>query len=228
MDTLDIYYIPQKDDQIWSVVSENQVLVSTLEVEENTIINGISLTSLIDLTLDFPNSTTIGSQLSKTSVKPINLGSPEFWLEQLKQLGYQPQCSKMFEGECTMNRDDLTRDIIIFGDYDLNKYSGGVRNFEDLTVDKLKQLLDQGFIKPTERQNCSPDTASILEFMEKYPSYLAHGYTVTIKRSDYRVTLTGVSKDGSSDSEQETNDFISLFSDADEFHIGNIMFCWFD
>ena len=70
-----------------------------------------------------------------------------------------------------MNRDDLTRDIIIFGDYDLSKYSGGVRDFEDLTVDKLKQLLDQGFIKPTERQNCSPDTASILEFMEKYPSY---------------------------------------------------------
>ena len=38
------------------------------------------------------------------------------------------------------------RDEIIFGNYDPDAYMGGIRIFEDMSYDTLKQLVDEGFV----------------------------------------------------------------------------------
>ena len=127
-----------------------------------------------------------------------------------------------------MNRKYKVRDTIVFGGYEPKEYIGGIRNFNDLDVDRLQQLLEQKFIKPHERQNYCPSTLQMLEFMKQYPGYVANGYVVSIERKDYRITLTGLSKDKPASSEQEITDFNQLFGDADELKVGDKMFCWFD
>ena len=126
-----------------------------------------------------------------------------------------------------LNQDEATRDTLIFGEHDPQAYSGGIRRFEGLSLNKLKKLLELKFIDPEERQNYSPTTAEILRFMKRYPAYKAHGYVVTIDRSDYRVTLEGVSKEDFADSDKELMDFTELFKHADEFD-PVYMYCWYD
>lgn len=126
-----------------------------------------------------------------------------------------------------LNTDIAGRDKIIFGEYDPDAYAGGIRNFEGMQLDTLKKLIEKNFIRAAERQNEAPTTAQILAFMERYPEYTAHGYAVTSKRFDYRVTIEGVSKGNVADTVQELEDFTRLFGNADNFNTG-IMDCWFD
>lgn len=126
-----------------------------------------------------------------------------------------------------LNRDFNTRDKMIFGGFNPNEYRGGVRDFENLSLDTLKTLLEKNFIEPDESQNGSPTTAQILNFMERYPDYTAHGYAVSPNRFDYRITLTGVCKDTGANSPQELQAFTQLFEDAD-FIDATTMYCWFD
>ncbi len=83
------------------------------------------------------------------------------------------------------------------------------------------------FIDPDEKQNDCPAVKEIFEFMKKYPGYTAHGYAVEKNQSSYRVTLTGVEKEGDLDSLDELKDFADLFGHADELHAENL-YCWFD
>ena len=127
-----------------------------------------------------------------------------------------------------LNKDIETRDKIIFGKYREATYKhGGVREFEGMTRDTLKQLLDQDFADPDERQNLSPTIIEIYEFMAKYPEYTAHGYAVSNSRDDYRVSIDGVSKGRQSDSVKEYTDYMTLFRYCDEFN-PRTMYCWFD
>lgn len=127
-----------------------------------------------------------------------------------------------------LNRDIETRDKIIFGSYKDSKYRfGGIRSFRGLDVDTLKILLDQNFIDPEETQNESPTVFEIYSFMEDYPSYTAHGYTVVDSQEDYRVSLEGVEKGEPAYSIEELKDYMSLFRGADEFD-ESTMYCWFD
>ncbi|MBQ3433665.1 MAG: hypothetical protein II857_04105 [Selenomonadaceae bacterium] len=126
-----------------------------------------------------------------------------------------------------MNQDVQTRDKLIFGEYNPDAYLGGVRYFENLSLDTLNTLLENKFIAAGERQNDAPTTAQIQSFMARYPEYTAHGYAVAITRPDYRVTLEGVSKGRGADSAQELADFTELFKFADELNTAT-MDCWFD
>lgn len=132
-----------------------------------------------------------------------------------------------FDEPRTLNRDAKTRDELIFGEFNPEAYCGNIRHFESLTVDTLKRLLEKNFIDPDEHQNNAPTTAQILNFMERYPAYTAHGYAVSINRKDYRMTLEGVSKGRRADSALELADFTELFKLADSFN-PSIMECWFD
>lgn len=126
-----------------------------------------------------------------------------------------------------LNERERERDIIIFGKHDVKAYLGGVRRFENLSLDNLEELINGNFVELSDCQNAAPSIEKIYEFMKKYSEYTAHGYTVTIKRDDYRISLEGISKAGGADSSEELEDFTKLFKHADEFSTSP-MYCWFD
>ena len=127
-----------------------------------------------------------------------------------------------------LNKDVRTRDELIFGEYDREAYSGGVRHFENLSLATLEKLVANNFIDLDDAQNVCPCVKAILGFMRTYPDYTAHGYTVSIEREDYRISLEGVAKDCEADSIEELNGFVNMFRFADDFCIDGEMYCWFD
>ena len=78
------------------------------------------------------------------------------WKESLQQ---KEGNDEIFE----LNKDVKKRDEIIFGNYDRKSYVGGVRRFEGLSLEKLKQLVDLKFIDLEEYHNSSP---TVREFIE--------------------------------------------------------------
>ena len=124
-------------------------------------------------------------------------------------------------------RNVEARDTLIFGEVNPKAYRGGIRYFDGLSLSALHELFAKGFIDANDRQNDAPAASQILAFMERYPDYTAHGYAVTLDRTDYRVTLEGVTKGAPADSIDELEDFTTLFKDADTLNSA-IMDCWFD
>lgn len=127
-----------------------------------------------------------------------------------------------------LNKDVATRDKIIFGTESGVKYLGGIRRFEGLTVDQLTELEEYGFLYLDDAQNYAPSVGEFIEFMKKFPEFTAHGYAVSVERSDYRVSIEGVEKHGEATPE-ELEAFEDLFSDADEFTATSEgLRCWYD
>ena len=128
-----------------------------------------------------------------------------------------------------MNKDVQKRDTIIFGAYEPAKYTGGLRLFNNLDVNTLGKLLDEGFADPRERQNEAPSIKRIYNFMRQYPEYKAHGYVVEAERPDCRISVEGVEKQGGYENRKELSDFCKLFGHADELTADAAgMYCWFD
>ena len=127
-----------------------------------------------------------------------------------------------------LNKDIETRDKIIYGKYKPSRYKfGGTQSFRGMMVDTLKTLIDQNFADPEECQNDSPTISEFYDFMERYPEYTAHGYTVSDTRDDYRVSIEGVEKGSPASIYDELQDYMALFAGADEFN-EYTMWCWFD
>ncbi len=129
-----------------------------------------------------------------------------------------------------LNKDVNRRDQIIFGKrYQEDDYRyGGIRHFDHLNLNTLKDLINENFIDKEECQNDSPSTEDIYEFIQSHPRFTCHGYAVSISRSDYRVTLEGVELNGWY-SREELIDFIEMFRYADELCIGEEnLYCWYD
>ena len=127
-----------------------------------------------------------------------------------------------------LNKDVKKRDEITFGNYDRKSYVGGVRRFEGLSLEKLRQLVGLKFIDLEEYHNNSPTVREFIEFMEKYEEYNAIGYTVSIDREDYCIGLDGIEKKEPADSKEEIIKFTKLFEWADEFDTNCKIFAWFD
>lgn len=125
-----------------------------------------------------------------------------------------------------LNKDYKDRDYIIFGasigtDYD-------IMSFSQLTGEKCKELMDENFADPEDRQNEAPSFKEFTEFCLKYPKVTAYGYVVNPNREDYRVTIEGLDYKGKT-SKQMIIDFTSLCEDADDFVANNDeLFCWYD
>ena len=129
--------------------------------------------------------------------------------------------------------DAKKRDAIIFPDgYQPSAYGpdgGMVRSFSGLNLSKLNKLIYLGYADPDEAQNCAPTIGEFKEFMADYPKYTAHGYTVSPKRNDFRVSIEGIEKDTGYETAEELEDFISMFRHADEFNVSKTgMYCWYD
>ena len=118
--------------------------------------------------------------------------------------------------------------MFIFGKYESKAYKGGLRRFDNLSLEKLKKLVECKFIRLEECQNNSPSVREFIEFMEKYSGYTVMGYTISVKRTDYRVTLDGIEKREIVYSLDEVDEFESLFGDADDFDSYNALYAWFD
>jgi hypothetical protein len=130
----------------------------------------------------------------------------------------------------TLNRDYHKRNEIIFCDdaVEGELWLGGTRHFEELDLKQLKELAENQFIDLEDAQNCSPTAGDFLEFMEKYPKVTAHGYVVSHKRNDYRVSLEGLSYKGRVNKELN-KDFVYLCRHADEFVLeDNTLYSWWD
>ena len=151
------------------------------------------------------------------------------------QRTYEQAMSKK-KNACTydgpLNKDIKRRDELIFGDYDPLEYSGnsgGVRKFNGISVQTLKQLLAENFTDPDDDQNGSPSVREMLEFSEKWNNkYVFGGYAVEIWRADYRVSLDSIWRE---DLENLTGDerkaFIDFVGEVDELDEEN-MSAWWD
>ncbi len=128
-----------------------------------------------------------------------------------------------------LNTDIKTRDTLIFGKYEPEKYMGGIRRFEYMPVNVLEKLVKQKFINLKGRQNNAPSVKRFLSFMQKYPTYWAHGYAVDLARPDYRVSIEGVVNNDGYGSAEEFEEFSRLFQKADDFDANEYcMYCWYD
>lgn len=120
------------------------------------------------------------------------------------------------------------RDEIIFGNYDPDAYMGGIRRFEDLSYETLKQLVDEGFVDVEECQNLSPSIQDMMQFAEKYGKhYLFDGYVVSDKRDDYRVSIDGFKRVGPFEDFNEQNAFADFCSEADDLDL-DLAYAWWD
>ena len=123
-------------------------------------------------------------------------------------------------------KDIKRRDEIIFGNYDPNEYRGGIRRFENMSYDTLKQLVDEGFVDVEDRQNFAPTIQEMMEFSKKYDKhYLFDGYVVSDKRDDYRLSVDAIKRDGDRDTLEEGYDFADFCSEADEIYS---KYAWWD
>ena len=126
-----------------------------------------------------------------------------------------------------MNKDIVTRDTMIFGSFDREKYMGGVRQFNNLPCSILMNLVTEDFADLEETQNDSPTIQEFIKFMKTYKGYTAHGYVVIDTRDDYRVSVEGIEKGDDAESIEELKDFIKLCRWADGLDV-DTMSCWYD
>lgn len=113
--------------------------------------------------------------------------------------------------EFIYNQDQETRNSML----ELMDECGGTQRFKNLKLETLKKLIFLCFVDLGERQNESPSIKKFLAFMEKYPSFTAHGYVVNHPRDDYRLTIEGLS--GESVIPEEVLEFAKFNRLADEF-----------
>lgn len=128
------------------------------------------------------------------------------------------------------NRSVALRDEIIFGEYEPEKYLGGIRRFDGLTLDRLEKLVENEYMALCDRQNAAPPVEVFIDFMAKFPGYGVTGFVISIERGDYGMGIDGMEKlDGGCDTMDEMDEFYKLFRKADDFAIGTkAMSCWFD
>lgn len=93
------------------------------------------------------------------------------------------------------NMDIKTRDELIFGDYDPNKYQGGCRAFDDMSVEVLEKLVEMKFAYEEQHFSCcSPDISEFIDFMKENNGYVVEGYAITNERSNYGVYIDSIRK----------------------------------
>jgi len=93
-----------------------------------------------------------------------------------------------------INTDWKTRDQILAPYLDRTPKNDNydLMGFEGLPLNVLKDLIDNKFAFEDERQNSSPSIGDFIEMMKEYPILKAHGYIISPRRDDYRLSLEGL------------------------------------
>lgn len=94
--------------------------------------------------------------------------------------------------------------------------SGGIVRYDDLELDRLIALLEEGFIHPESRQNDAPSTIEMLGIMQEFPEVRASGYAVVPSRPDYRVQIDGLSAELKGLPAERAADLRALFEQLGE------------
>jgi hypothetical protein len=124
------------------------------------------------------------------------------------------------------NQDQERRDKLVNAKYE--NFDKSYAHYSDVSVDTLKILLDEKFANPADVQNSAPTIQEFYDFMVKHPEYKAHGYVIGLERSDYRVSVEGLS--GVPKNIESRLDFFRKFRHADdlnEYRDGSVS-CWYD
>ena len=90
--------------------------------------------------------------------------------------------------------------------------------FGDKKLEDLINLLHNQYIATEETQNDSPTVEEFYNFLKKYPEVTFHGYAVSNKRDDYRVSIEGLEYAGDC-SRELIVDFVKLCKSADELDV---------
>lgn len=110
------------------------------------------------------------------------------------------------------------RDMYLFNEpFISDDYFGGIKHFDALNANDIEWLMQNGFLNANEGQNKSPSTIEFLEFLKKYPHYVAFGYAVSPDRFDYGITITGIKSAKTTNDKIEMDDFAKFGKNADEF-----------
>lgn len=116
------------------------------------------------------------------------------------------------------NRNVDQRDMYLFNEpFISDDYFGGIKHFDALNANDIEWLMQNGFLDANEGQNKSPSTIEFLEFLKKYPHYVAFGYAVSPDRFDYGITITGIKSAKTTNDKIEMGDFVKFSKNADEF-----------
>lgn len=131
-----------------------------------------------------------------------------------------------------LNADANARDMILFGKpYEVDNYHGGIRYFNNLSLENLEKMVGLQMISPSEsQQSDSPTTEDFLNFAKGHGHVTFHGYAVSPDRNDYRVTIEGVEvapDDPANSDISFVRAFFEAFRWADEFHMVPL-YCWYD
>ncbi len=133
----------------------------------------------------------------------------------------------------TYNLESETRDRIIFGAPVEWQYSiGGAQRFDNLTIEKLEQLISQSFANPLDAQNFSPTITELLEFAQRQANkgfeFVFEGYVISPQRRDYRVSIDGLVYRGTYSTEL-IFDFQEFVGEPDEINLEpNYLRAWWD
>lgn len=130
-----------------------------------------------------------------------------------------------------LNRNHARRDEIL--GTALVRYAGGIKPFSGLDASGLERLIAEAFIDPAARQNHSPTAAEFLRFMRRWPQTTAHGYAVSRRREDYRVSIEGIecrlAAVPACDADRLRAEFELFCRGADEYHAtDDTLFAWWD
>jgi|GEM_PF-1059790 hypothetical protein len=133
----------------------------------------------------------------------------------------------------THNSDYENRDAIIFGKpLKWEDIRGGAYSFSELTLQKLEELVNQGFALITARHNDSPYVGEFLTFARNQAdrgfNFHFHGYVISPKREDYRISIDGISFHGHCTPEliSEFEKFIGI--PDDKYIKPDYLFAWWD
>lgn len=123
------------------------------------------------------------------------------------------------------------RDKLIFNQsYKADKYVGGIREFEGLSLDTLQTLVKEGFLHEDSAHNYSPTIREFLEYASKSNNkrIVFEGFADSADRN-YKntISITGISADF--DTYKDALTFASYFGSADEFNVGDYSgYAWWD
>jgi hypothetical protein len=90
-----------------------------------------------------------------------------------------------------------------------------VERFQGATGADLLAILEGGMADPDDTQNDAPSYREFVDWLLANPKFRAHGYVVTERRPDCRVSIEGV--EGGPVTPKEMAAFVEFSRHADEF-----------
>lgn len=111
----------------------------------------------------------------------------------------------------SLNMEQAKRDEIIGASFIIGKYTGGTKNFLNLCVEQLQQLLKEKFTLVELSHNASPTIGQMLDFTleclkaDSTISVSFDGYAVDSFRWDYHVSIDVIKIRGNINPENQAN-----------------------